>query len=75
MGTSLPVTGFYGPMTFSALQDFQTKYSDDVLKPWELTSPTGLVYLSTLRQINNIECPDIMGELPTLVPWYPEVQS
>ncbi len=77
MGASLPVTGFYGPMTFGKLKDFQSKYSDEVLKPWNLDTPTGLVYLSTLRQINNIECPDIAGSLPELVPWslYPNVQS
>lgn len=69
MGSSLPITGFYGSLTFAQVKAFQTKYSDEVLKPWGLTAPTGLVYLSTLRQINNLECPDVSAQLPSLVPW------
>ena len=69
MNVNLPLTGFYGPLTFAQAKAFQAKYSDEILKPWGLTSPTGLVYLSTLRQINNVECPDILAELPALIPW------
>ncbi|KND47671.1 MAG: putative RTX toxin [Parcubacteria bacterium C7867-006] len=69
MGTSLPITGFYGPMTYGVVKNFQTKYSDDVLKPWGLTSATGLVYLSTVTKINNLECPELMAQLPELIPW------
>lgn len=69
MGTNIPVTGVYGQATFNAVKAFQAKYSDDILKPWGENSPTGLVYLATLRKINKLECPDLSLELPTLVPW------
>lgn len=69
LGKNLPITGFYGPLTLAAVNEFQAKYGDDVLKPWNLSSPTGLVYLSTLKQINKLECPDLSLELPPLVPW------
>ena len=69
MSANLPVTGFYGPMTASAVRAFQTKHADDILKPWGQTQPTGLVYLTTLRKINLVECPDLGLQLPALVPW------
>ena len=69
LGSNIPITGFYGPLTFAKVKEFQAKYGDDVLKPWNLNSPTGIVYLSTLRKINNLECPDIMPNLPALVNW------
>ena len=69
MNAQLPVTGFYGPMTLSAVKAFQLKYSDDILKPWGLSTPTGLVYLSTIRKINSIQNPNTVTELPALIPW------
>ena len=68
-GASLPVTGFYGQLTSKAVKNFQEKYKTNILDPWGLNSGTGLVYISTLRQINNLECPDIVPVLPTLIPW------
>lgn len=69
MGSKLPITGYYGPMTYAQVKAFQAKYGDDILKPWGLNEPTGLVYLATLRKINKLECPDLSLELPALVPW------
>ncbi len=69
MNAGLPVTGFYGPLTLAAVNAFQAKYVDEILKPWGLNAPTGLVYLSTLREINLLECPDLAIQLPNLVPW------
>ena len=34
-----------------------------------ISTPTGLVYLSTLRQINLLECPQLSLQLPALVEW------
>jgi hypothetical protein len=62
-------TGFFGPLTEAAVKAFQTKYAAEILAPWNLTSATGLVYLSTLRQINLLECPDLALQLPNLIPW------
>jgi Putative peptidoglycan binding domain len=69
MGTALPVTGFYGPMTAAAVRAFQTKHADTILAPWNLATPTGIVYRTTLRQINMIECPDVAEGMPELVEW------
>ncbi len=51
------------------MKKFQKTFGDDVLNPWGIGGPTGLVYLSTLRKINLIECPDLSIDLPLLVPW------
>ena len=69
MNAGLPVTGFYGQMSLAAVKAFQAKYADEVLAPWGETMPTGLVYITTLRAINNIECPDAVATLPALIPW------
>lgn len=69
MSSNLPITGFFGKLTEQQVKAFQSKYGDDILKPWGLTSPTGLVYLSTLLKINKLECPELTLELPPLVPW------
>lgn len=62
-------TGYFGPLTEKALKDFQQKYAEAILKPWNVPAPTGLAYLTTIRQINLIECPDLMIEMPTLIEW------
>ncbi len=62
-------TGFFGPLTTAGVNAFQVKYTDEILKPWSISLPTGLVYLTTLRQINLLECPDLTIPLPKLVPW------
>ncbi len=66
----LPITGHFGPLTEAAVKAFQAKYADDILSPWGISSPTGLVYLSTLYWINHLECPDLAGNPPSsLIPW------
>jgi len=69
MNSGLPITGYYGPLTLGALNAFQTKYANEVLTPWGLTRPTGIAYLTTLRQINMLECPELMLQIPTLIEW------
>ena len=66
---NLPVTGYFGPLTESAVHAFQSSYPDQILKPWNLSASTGLVYISTLRQINMLECPDLALQLGNLIPW------
>ena len=50
------VTGFFGPMTTAAVRAFQLKHAAEILAPLGLTRPTGLVYGSTLRKINELHC-------------------
>lgn len=73
LGISLPTTGFFGALTHKAVNDFQLKYKDDVLKPWvdlellpSINIPTGYVYKTTSYTINKILCPDSVITEPVL---------
>ena len=54
--SGLPTTGYFGPLTTAAVKKFQAKYADEVLAPWNLTEPTGLVYTTTRKKINELAC-------------------
>lgn len=66
---SFTPTGYFGPLTEAAVKAFQNQYASAILAPWNLSSPTGLAYLTTIRQLNLLECPDLSLEIPELVPW------
>jgi len=69
MGKEIPVTGFYGEITMNAVKEFQGEYAGDVLDPWGIQEPTGYVYKTTQRMINDIMCPDVHVPMPeNLVP-------
>jgi hypothetical protein len=70
MGTTLPISGMYDSATEKAVKAFQAKYASDILTPWKIGAPTGLVYFTTLHKINELECPEAAGAKPTnLVDW------
>lgn len=69
VNAGLTVDGIFDSETELAVRAFQMTYFDEILKPWNLTSATGLVYLTTLRHMNNLECPALALPLPELVPW------
>lgn len=61
--TNLPVTGFYGPMSFEAVKKFQVAEKEFVYTPWveagykfEAPFPTGYVFKTTQWRINNLKC-------------------
>jgi hypothetical protein len=54
--TDLSVSGFFDRATFDAVSAFQKKYMKDVLEPWDLDAPTGYVYITTKKKINEIYC-------------------
>jgi hypothetical protein len=66
---SFAPTGFFGPQTIAAVRAFQAKYASDILAPWNITEPTGLVYLTTTRMINLLSCTNLEIPMPELVPW------
>jgi len=50
------VTGYFGPLTLSAVKRFQQKYWQEILAPWGLTQnqPTGFVGSTTRAKINQL---------------------
>lgn len=50
------VNGIYDDATIAAVERFQEKYADDILTPWGYNRPTGLVYYTTRKKINDIYC-------------------
>ena len=63
VGAGLPVIGVFGPLTTAAVNTFQMKYKQEILTPLGLKGPTGGVYDSTIRKINEIACD---GSLPSI---------
>ena len=55
-GLNVAITGNFDQSTESAVKAFQTKYSETVLKPWGVTIPSGVVYFTTMKKINEIAC-------------------
>ena len=68
----LPLSGFYGSLTRDAVNQFQIKYSNEVLLPWvnyglpDGKTPTGYVFKTTKRWINMIECSALNLPVPQL---------
>ena len=69
-GESLPVTGFYGPLSYAAVKRFQQKYFDEIIKPWVAlgwsSDPSGYVYKTTRRWINILHCENVDKTMPVL---------
>lgn len=66
---NLPLTGEFGPGTDAAVKRFQTKFAEQILAPWGISSPTGFVYLTTQRWINLMSCETLDIPMPKLVPY------
>ncbi len=54
--SNLGITGFFDLTTFNAVSQFQQKYFDLVLAPWGHDKPTGYVYITTKKRVNEIYC-------------------
>ena len=71
LGLNIPVTGFFGPMTFEAVKQFQLQNADQILAPWtpfgySKEKPTGYVYKTTKRWINIMKCKSLDIPLDSL---------
>jgi cysteine-rich repeat protein len=55
-GENLEVNGIYEQVDFEAVERFQEKYREDILGPWTHEAPTGYVYITTKKKINEIYC-------------------
>lgn len=71
-GEKLPVTGFFGELTYWAVRRLQAKYTNEILQPWvdaglvEQLNPTGYAYKMTQWFINTHKCPDANIPQPEL---------
>ena len=73
--TSLPSTGYFGPLTYAAVKQFQTKYADAILAPWGFTAPTGIVNRTTVAEINAIYCKTAKPVVPACTPYLTDYMS
>lgn len=70
MGESLPVTGFFGPLTDAAVKRLQAKFAAEILKPWDTAGlsvdlqPTGYAYIMTRWFVNTQVCKQFGTVIP-----------
>ena len=64
MTAGLKVDGIYGTKTEAAMKTFQLAYKEKILNPWGITAPTGIFYLTTQTEVNNIMCPTLNLPIP-----------
>lgn len=70
MNAGLAVDGIYGPATAASVSAFQAAHQEKVLNPWGIAAATGIFYLTTETEVNNIMCPALNLPIPTpLVNW------
>jgi hypothetical protein len=55
-GESLENDGAYNSKTIAAVKRFQSKHLAEILAPWGITQPTGSVYHTTKKKINELYC-------------------
>jgi hypothetical protein len=55
-GSNLSVNGIFDQATDAAVRAFQTKYLSSVMGPWGASQGSGYVYITTLKEINEIAC-------------------
>lgn len=68
MKAGIKEDGKFGLTTEIALKKFQKKQFGNVLNPWGFNGPTGIFYLTTQTEVNNIMCPDLKLPIPKLTP-------
>lgn len=55
-GADVEETGVYDAKSVAAINAFQLKYADEVLTPWGIKTPTGYVFLTTRKKLNEVYC-------------------
>ncbi len=58
-GATVPLSGIYGYATEQAVRAFQVKHAETVLQPWGIERPTGYVYFTTQKKINETYCDEL----------------
>jgi hypothetical protein len=59
------MTGIYDAETHAAVMRFQETYAADILDPWGIEEPTGYVYYTTQKKVNELWCGDLDFSLDT----------
>jgi len=54
--SGLVVNGIFDQATLDAVMQFQLKYKSEILDPWGIDFPTGYVYYTTQKKINELYC-------------------
>lgn len=52
----VPLNSVFDATTEQAVRDFQEEYASEILEPWNLESPSGYVYYTTKKKINELYC-------------------
>ncbi len=52
----ISINGIYDAATIAAVKRFQAHFANEILAPWGYYKPTGYVYYTTQKEINNIVC-------------------
>ncbi len=50
------INGTFDQKTLDAVKAFQEKYVDEVMTPWGVNTPTGQVFYTTQKKVNEIVC-------------------
>lgn len=73
LGVSLKLNGIFDAQTLAAVNAFQLKYKEEILAPWvaiglldSVNKPTGFVYRTTQRKINDLYCEELNLPIPDL---------
>ncbi len=53
---ALTQSGVYDAKTIAAVKRFQVKYASDILGPWGLPDPSGSVFYTTKKKVNELYC-------------------
>jgi hypothetical protein len=69
LGVNMPVNGIFDGVTDAFVRQFQDKYASEILSPWHLNHNTGIVWLTTRKLINKLNCATVDEVLPPLTPW------
>lgn len=56
--SGLSENGRFDNATLNAVKRFQEKYLNEILAPWGIQKPTGSVYYTTKKKINELQCAD-----------------
>lgn len=55
-GMEVEETGEYDEKSEAAIKAFQLKYASEILTPWAIQEPTGYVFLTTRKKLNEVYC-------------------